>query len=342
MDPFSAMMVAALLTWGTAGGGIKDTSAILKGQTPPSYAYRAAKLQASQKAAQRDHAMLKQAQERGEPLPAALEGRRIRVKDLVRHWWEDALEDADHWRSTRHASRGERKAKRKAWNEKKKAQIKKGYDLLKARGEDRFGPHGEGAEGPGQEEPEQPQEEVPGPGPEQVPDNVVPLHGREQPGQEEDGQAQEKVLPPHPADPDFGPLWPDMTPEQQESINNSLDRIIAAQSGQSASRTNSEEHAVIDLSDAPTLDAHTRALEAYASYLDKIASDMDALAAGMAQHKMGQIAVNAVTTAGVANSEAAADVRQRKEELLGAHTPVSEARSAAPDAADGDYLTRGR
>lgn len=337
MDPFSAMMIAALLTWGTAGGGIKDTSAILKGQTPPSYAYRAAKLQASQKAAQRDHAVLKQAQERGEPLPAALEGRRIRVKDLVRHWWEDALEDADHWRSTRHASRGERKAKRKAWNEKKKAQIKKGYDLLKARGEDRFGPRLE-----------QDQEEA-GPVPdhgaseEPVPDNVVPLHGREQPGQEEGGEAQEKVLPPHPADPDFGPLWPDMTPEQQESINNSLDRIIAAQNrGQSASRTNSEEHAMIDLSDAPTLDAHTRALEAYASYLDKIAADMDALAAGMAQHQMGQIAVNAVTTAGVANSEAAADVRQRKEELLGAHTPVSEARSAAPDAADGDYLTRGR
>jgi len=330
MEPISAMVVAALVTWGTAGGGIKDTTAIAKGQTPPSYAHRAAKREAHERAAERDRAVIAQHRERGEPLPPVLEGRRIRLGDLARHWWEDALEDADHWRSVRHDSRPERKAKRKAWRQKKKEQIARGYQLLKARAEERFGDQDE-QDQQDQEEPQGSDEET-GPGADEVPDNVVPLHRQDAPGG-----------------------LPDMSPEQEDRLQHTLERAIEAKNRgldgavealieayRRDHDTDDEEQSMIDLSDAPTLDAHTRALESYASYLDQIASDMDALAAGMAQHKMGQIAINAVTTAGVANSEAAADVRQRKQELLGAHTPVADARAAAPDAADGDYLTRGR
>ena len=73
MDPFSAMILAALVTWGTAGGGIKDTSAILKGQTPPSVAYRTARLAADEKRLR----AWEKAMAQGKPLPAALEPRRI-------------------------------------------------------------------------------------------------------------------------------------------------------------------------------------------------------------------------------------------------------------------------
>ena len=66
MDPFSAMILAALVTWGTAGGGIKDTSAILKGQTPPSVAYRTARLAADEKRLR----AWEKAMAQGKPLPA--------------------------------------------------------------------------------------------------------------------------------------------------------------------------------------------------------------------------------------------------------------------------------
>lgn len=143
MDPFTALIVASLVTWGTVGSGIKDTAAIAKGQTPPSHAYRMAKL------AQRGQPAGQQPLGQGpQTAGAPTRYRRITLKDLLTHWWEDGLEVADAWRQRRHETRDVRKAKRRAFLDKKKALVKKGYALLKKRGQDRFGTETEGgAEG---------------------------------------------------------------------------------------------------------------------------------------------------------------------------------------------------
>ncbi|MER6626086.1 hypothetical protein [Streptomyces sp. NPDC000931] len=323
MDPITALVLASLVTWGTAGGGIKDTAAILKGQTPPSYAYRTAKMAASERERKAAHALMRECLDKGKPIPAHLEPRRIRMRDLVRHWWEDALEDADHWRST---TRGKRRAARQAWRAKRKAQVKRGYELLKRRGEERFAtPEPEELREP--EEPQQaPDSEGPRGGDQGLPDNVIPFNKQKGAG----GGPQESRDPVDES--------PDSLPDREarEALGDFLD-------AKNTQHTNEKEAPVaIDLSDAPTLAAHLKALQAYTGYLNKIAADMDALAAGMRSHQMGDIAVSEVSFAGIANSEAASSISAARTQLEQAHTPVADARQAAPEAADGEYFTRGR
>lgn len=348
MDPISAMLLAALVTWGTAGGGIKDTSAILKGQTPPSVAYRTARLASDEK---RWRAWEK-AVASGQPLPAALEPRRIRIKDLARHWWEDALADADAWRAQRHKSRPERKAARKARKSEKESLIKKGYDLIKARGEQRFGHE----EGPEAEDTSTSREEEKAPAPEAeeagaLPDNVVPLRRNNEDASEPADEASPEPAK-HPVIDGDRPLFEGANKEELAELTQSLaryiedrderDRALARELVTSLRTDTTTEVPVIDLSDAETLDAHLAALASYATYLERIAADMDSLAAGMASHAMGAIAVSEVSAAGAANSEAAGQCRAVREDLEHAHTVVADARAATPEAADGDYLTRGR
>lgn len=130
MDPFTALILASLVTWGTAGSGIKDTAAIVKGQPPPSHALRMARMED-----RRARAKAKDKQKVIKPV----RHRRITLSDLLVHWWEDGLEAADQWRESRYLSRDERKAKRKQFLDNRKAQIKRGYALLKERGTKRFG-----------------------------------------------------------------------------------------------------------------------------------------------------------------------------------------------------------
>lgn len=353
MDPLSALILASLVTWGTAGGGVKDTAAILKGQSPPSYAYRTAKLAATERERKAAHALIQQAIAKGQPIPPALEPRRIRIKDLMRHWWEDALEDADAWRARRHGSRHERRAARKAWAAKKKSRIQRGYELLKRRGEERFAtPEPEEHRIPDQDE---------------LPDNVRPFKKREQ-APEEEGQGGAGEGPGQDEEPgrertDSEKLGAaldalDQMPEEKKRQfhedlkvlaedrrrrEEALGQVVdALEKTRTTNTSSSEESALIDLSDAPTLDAHLRALEAYTVYMRQIAADMDALSAGMRQHQMGEMAVGQVSAAGTANAEAAGFVADVRTLLQQAHTGVADARAASPDAADGDYLTRGR
>ncbi|MEU0237579.1 hypothetical protein ABZ234_07805 [Nocardiopsis sp. NPDC006198] len=376
MEPISALILAGLLTWGTAGGGIKDTAAILKGQTPPSVAYRTARMAHDEKRLR----AWEKAMATGKPLPPALEPRRIRIKDLARHWWEDALDDADAWRAERHLSRPERKKARKERHEKKKALVKKGYTLIKDRGEKRFGtgsedtvpdpagaPEGAGAAGDGGE----------------VPDNVVPLHGRKAKDKDGAPPAEEAGKPPAPdsgappvggaakedlAEAAKAPAGPEeakeapVLPGGEDKLAEALDTHLrtaedydndiareaeAARTGDGEpiaglSTDTKGEISVIDLSDSATLDNHLRTLDIYRQYLERIAADMDSLAAGMANHRMGTIAVSSVSAAGAANSEAGTKVGAVRVDLARTHTVVADARAAAPDAADGEYLTRGR
>ena len=131
MDPLTALILASLVTWGTAGSGIKDTAAILKGQAPPSHALRMARM--AERAARRE---AKGKQRVIKPV----RHRRITLADLAVHWWEDGLEVADQWRANRHESRPVRVAARKKFLARRKAQIKRGYALLAERGAKRFGP----------------------------------------------------------------------------------------------------------------------------------------------------------------------------------------------------------
>lgn len=130
MDPFTALIVAGLVTWGTVGSGIKDTAAIARGQAPPSHAYRMAKLE--QQAAGGAGGRNKQ------QVVKPVRYRRITLADLAVHWWEDGLEAADAWRERRHDAAPERRAKRKAFLQGKKDLVKKGYGLLKERGKERL------------------------------------------------------------------------------------------------------------------------------------------------------------------------------------------------------------
>ncbi|QUX26379.1 MULTISPECIES: hypothetical protein [Nocardiopsis] len=362
MDPFSALVIAALVTWGTAGGGIKDTSAILKGQTPPSVAYRTARMAADKERLRAWERALAE----GRPLPAALEPRRIRIKDLARHWWEDALEDVDAWRAGRRLSRPERKAARAARKEEKKSLISRGYDLIKARGQKRSG-----ADADPDADPDGPAPAADDGGGGEVPDNVVPLHGP-RPGRDKDtkdtegpdtaGQAPDQPEDPekpqepekHPVIDGDRPLFEGASKEELADLTDALGEFIEARDARdrdlarelvASLNTDSKENTDvphIDLSDAETLSAHLRALGSYADYMDRIAADMDVLAAGMASHQMGHIAVGQVSAAGTANTESAAKCRAVRDQLERAHTVVADARAATPGAADGDYLTRGQ
>lgn len=77
-----------------------DVMALTTGKTPPSHAYRMAKIRE------------KQARERRRW--EADQDRRGGLKMVARHWYLDACEDLDHWRAHRHATKPERKAARQA------------------------------------------------------------------------------------------------------------------------------------------------------------------------------------------------------------------------------------
>ena len=77
-----------------------DFTALATGRTPPSHAYRMAKLR--EKAAKERRRQLADPDMRG--------GLRM----VLRHCWLDACEDLDAWRAHRHATRGARRAARRA------------------------------------------------------------------------------------------------------------------------------------------------------------------------------------------------------------------------------------
>jgi len=374
MDPITALILASLLTWGTAGGGIKDTAAILKGQTPPSYAYRTAKLAASERQRRAESALVDRALAEGKPLPAALEPRRIRIKDLARHWWEDALEDADHWRATRHGSRAERKAARAAWKEEKKTLVAKGYGVLKERGEKRFGAGDEDAPAPasvpdsgasGGEE--APAPEPPGsagvgdvfgtaPAPEpsdvaekEVPDNVVPLRRKTSKAKAPETTGTDRGLPGG----DEDRLGEALAAHVEAA--DEYERAMEGEAEPSAPAPGTETEAApptetpapkkenlmsLSLTDKSGLAAHLDALASYATYNDSLAASKERLAAGMAEAKMGASPVGAVDAAGQANRNASIKIRAAAEALREANAGVAEARRTETEAADGTYLDR--
>lgn len=77
-----------------------DFGHLATGRTPPSHAYRMAKLR--EKAAKERRRMA------GDP------DLRGGLKMVARHWYLDACEDLDAWRATRHATKPERKAAARA------------------------------------------------------------------------------------------------------------------------------------------------------------------------------------------------------------------------------------
>ncbi|MET9713369.1 hypothetical protein [Nocardiopsis alba] len=76
-----------------------DVVALTTGRTPPSHAYRMAKMRE------------RQARERRKW--EADQDRRGGLAMVARHWYLDACEDLDHWRAHRHATKPERKAARR-------------------------------------------------------------------------------------------------------------------------------------------------------------------------------------------------------------------------------------
>lgn len=148
MDPFTALIIAIGAAWATLGRGLTDIVALARGQTPPSVARRQGKndlererIRAAQAIATsptaggdtggggaspsgsdsptRQDSTPGQGQTTRPDLSSAasLEPRRIRVKDVVRHRWEDFLEEKDQRLRERHLSKPERKQRRKERHE---------------------------------------------------------------------------------------------------------------------------------------------------------------------------------------------------------------------------------
>lgn len=128
MDPFTALIFAALIGWGATSSGLRDTLAVAKGQTPPGHAERMAKIAAQEHATA---GMASGSATGGYAVPPSAETRKIRLADLARHWWEQALEDADDWRQHRHDTRPERKAARERRRAERKQRESVGHRLLR-------------------------------------------------------------------------------------------------------------------------------------------------------------------------------------------------------------------
>lgn len=96
MELLIAMLVAAMIV----RRGAVDMTAMATGRTPPSHAYRMAKLER-------------------EPDPDQRGG----IRRVLRHWYLDACEDVDEWRATRRMSRPERRARREERKAKRRAVI---------------------------------------------------------------------------------------------------------------------------------------------------------------------------------------------------------------------------
>lgn len=90
------MLILSMIIAATLKNAAVDTVAMATGKTPPSHAYRMAKLR--EKAARE--------QRRLESDPDTRGGARM----LLRHWYLDACEDVDHWRAHRHRTKPQRKA----------------------------------------------------------------------------------------------------------------------------------------------------------------------------------------------------------------------------------------
>ena len=103
------MILAAVAAFWIKTGAV-DTVAMATGKTPPSHAYRMAKLRE------------RQAQEKRRR--ASDPDIRGGMKMVARHWYLDACEDVDHWRAHRHKTRPERQAAKAARSRDRQRTIK--------------------------------------------------------------------------------------------------------------------------------------------------------------------------------------------------------------------------
>jgi hypothetical protein len=92
------MLILAAVAAFVVKNAFVDTYAMATGKTPPSHAYRMAKLK--EQAAKERRRLAADPDTRG--------GLRM----VARHWYLDACEDVDHWRAHRHETKPERKAAR--------------------------------------------------------------------------------------------------------------------------------------------------------------------------------------------------------------------------------------
>lgn len=100
MELILAMLVATMIV----RRGAVDVTAMATGRTPPSHAYRMARLDQQQER-QSDN------------------DRRKGLSRILRHWYLDACEDVDEWRANRRLSRPERRARRAERKAKRRAVI---------------------------------------------------------------------------------------------------------------------------------------------------------------------------------------------------------------------------
>jgi hypothetical protein len=90
------MLILAAVAAFVVKNAFVDTYAMATGKTPPSHAYRMAKLK--EQAAKERRRLAADPDTRGG------------LKMVARHWYLDACEDVDHWRAHRHQTKPQRKA----------------------------------------------------------------------------------------------------------------------------------------------------------------------------------------------------------------------------------------
>lgn len=134
------MLIAWLVLAFLIKRGVVDVAAMATGRTPPSHAYRMAKLKQ------------KQQERQVEADPDTRGG----FKRVLAHWYRDACEDVDEWRANRRKTRPERKAAKAERKRRRQGLIDRARQRMRAKI-------------PGVDD------EVPVP---EVPDNVIPLRAR--------------------------------------------------------------------------------------------------------------------------------------------------------------------
>lgn len=285
MELLLAMLVATMIV----RRGAVDVTAMATGRTPPSHAYRMAKLSKQQKQADPDG--------------------RGGMRRVMRHWYLDACEDVDEWRANRRLSRPERRARRAERKAKRQAVIDgakaKTGELIRDR---KARAHGDAGTPDAPSMPRPP--EIP-----ELPDNVLPFPGRESAGTDgTDGTGKE-------AHPDGSP---NSTPSDNKPPATPATPTTGGDKPMSTGTT-----APATGSDQAGLNPHVAALNASAEHLGNINTMLERIQAQMTQHGMGAEVTGALGTARDANTAAAESMRKAAEVTEQVNRRVQEAYNAS-------------
>ena len=371
MGLFLVLMVGVYLVKTAA----VDTAAMATGRTPPSHAYRMAKLEADaelQRQALKDPAKAAAARTSAPDLRGG-------AKMVARHWYLDACEDVDEWRAARRLSRPERKARKAQRRARRQAVIDRVSATAGARWGAQLGPVGRlltawsqrraRRTGARQDQQDRLQDEADEADRARADDaDAARLRGADDP-QEGGAEAEQQ-----PKAPDSPPPVPTQVPDLAAGLERAIDTAVGteaeerlgaavadlnakrAEKAATSTDTGTEQSepkgtsAMAETtttpdttSDAGGLNPHISALTGAANYLQQLNTMLERVQAQMAQADMGAEVTGTLGTARDANTAAAAAMQNAAAVTEQVNRQVQEAYNASQgQAANKDYQQQGQ